>query len=149
MKPNCGCAKSSGSSGALDRPGKVRRLHSGDYPSEGTPQAGSRQGHRRDAGQLQVGYSEMGYRRCLTPSFSSPDPFTRRGSRRTGIVPSRGATRTGTETKERGVTGMAKRYSTSTVRSDGGIVPWLAAEGPLAYSPENPPESNYFFQYSW
>ncbi len=44
---------------------------------------------------------------------------------------------------------MAKRYSTSTVRSDGGIVPWLAAEGPLAYSPENPPESNYFFQYSW
>jgi len=44
---------------------------------------------------------------------------------------------------------MANRYSTSTVRSDGSIVPWLAAEGPLAYSPENPPESNYFFQYSW
>jgi len=43
---------------------------------------------------------------------------------------------------------MAKRYSTSTVRSDGAIVPWLAAEGPLAYSPENPPDSNYFFQYS-
>ena len=44
---------------------------------------------------------------------------------------------------------MAKRYSTATVRADGTIVPWLAAEGPLAYSPENPPESNYFFQYSW
>ena len=44
---------------------------------------------------------------------------------------------------------MVKRYSTSTVRSDGAVVPWLAAEGPLAYSPENPPDSNYFFQYSW
>jgi hypothetical protein len=44
---------------------------------------------------------------------------------------------------------MAKRYSTSTVRSDGAIVPWLAADGPWAYSPENPPDSNYFFQYSW
>jgi hypothetical protein len=44
---------------------------------------------------------------------------------------------------------MTKKYSTSTVESDGTIVPWLAAEGPLAYSPENPPESNYFFQYSW
>lgn len=28
-------------------------------------------------------------------------------------------------------------------------MPWLAAEGPLAYSPENPPDSDYFFQYSW
>lgn len=44
---------------------------------------------------------------------------------------------------------MAKRYSTSTVKADGAIVPWLAAEGPLAYSPENPPKSSYFFQYSW
>jgi hypothetical protein len=42
-----------------------------------------------------------------------------------------------------------KKYSTLTVRSDGVIVPWLAAEGPLAYSPENPPETNYRFQYSW
>jgi hypothetical protein len=48
-----------------------------------------------------------------------------------------------------GLTGMAKRYSTLAVRSDGAIVPWLAAEGPLAYSPENPPESSYFFQYGW
>ena len=30
---------------------------------------------------------------------------------------------------------MAKRFSTSTVRSDGAIVTWLAAEGP--FSPEN------------
>ena len=44
---------------------------------------------------------------------------------------------------------MAKRYSTSTVTPDGVIVPWLAAEGPLAYSPEKPPESNYFLQYGW
>ena len=55
----------------------------------------------------------------------------------------------GAKTEEPGLTGMAKRYSTSTVKSDGAIVPWLAAEGPLAYSPENPPESSYFFQYSW
>jgi hypothetical protein len=44
---------------------------------------------------------------------------------------------------------MAKRYSTSTVRTDGAIVPWLAAEGPLAYSPDSPPKSSYFFQYGW
>ena len=28
-------------------------------------------------------------------------------------------------------------------------VPWLAAEGPLGYTPENPPDTDYFFQYSW
>ena len=44
---------------------------------------------------------------------------------------------------------MAKRYSTSTVTPGGAIVPWLAAEGPLAYSPEKPPESNYLFLYGW
>jgi len=27
-------------------------------------------------------------------------------------------------------------------------VPWLAAQGPLAYTPENPPATDYFFQYS-
>ena len=32
--------------------------------------------------------------------------------------------------------------------SDGRIVPWLAAEGPLSYSPEAPPERDYFFQYN-
>ena len=28
-------------------------------------------------------------------------------------------------------------------------MPWLAADGPLAYTPENPPTTDYFFQYSW
>jgi hypothetical protein len=27
-------------------------------------------------------------------------------------------------------------------------VPWLAADGPLSYSPEEPPERDYFFQYN-
>jgi hypothetical protein len=39
--------------------------------------------------------------------------------------------------------------STSTVASDGHLVPWLAAQGPLSYSPENPPDRNYYFQYGW
>jgi hypothetical protein len=39
--------------------------------------------------------------------------------------------------------------STSTVARDGHVVPWLAAEGPLAYSPESPPERDYYFQYGW
>ena len=38
--------------------------------------------------------------------------------------------------------------STSTLARDGRIVPWLAAEGPLSYSPEAPPERDYFFQYN-
>ena len=41
------------------------------------------------------------------------------------------------------------RYSTSTVLEDGQIVPWLAASGPLAYTPESPPPSDYWFQYGW
>lgn len=41
------------------------------------------------------------------------------------------------------------RYSTGTTRRDGTIVPWLAASGPLAYTPESPPPSDYWFQYSW
>lgn len=41
------------------------------------------------------------------------------------------------------------RLSTATVTPGGQIVPWLAAEGPLAYSPEDPPERDYYFQYSW
>ncbi len=44
---------------------------------------------------------------------------------------------------------MAKRHSTSTICADGSISPWLGASGPLAYSPENHPETNYFFQYGW
>ncbi len=38
--------------------------------------------------------------------------------------------------------------STSTVARDGRLVPWLAAEGPLAYSPESPPDRDYYFQYN-
>ncbi|MGH7176611.1 MAG: hypothetical protein ACREJC_04460, partial [Tepidisphaeraceae bacterium] len=44
---------------------------------------------------------------------------------------------------------MSKRYSTSTLIDSVTCVPWLAAEGPLAYTPENPPATDYFFQYSW
>jgi hypothetical protein len=39
--------------------------------------------------------------------------------------------------------------STSTIARDGALVPWLAAEGPLAYCPEQPPERDYYFQYGW
>lgn len=42
-----------------------------------------------------------------------------------------------------------RELSTSTLTRDGRIVPWLAAEGPLAYTPEAPPERDYYFQYSW
>ena len=41
-----------------------------------------------------------------------------------------------------------QRFSTSTLAGEE-IVPWLAAEGELAYSPSSPPERDYFFQYSW
>lgn len=39
--------------------------------------------------------------------------------------------------------------STSTVTTDGRLVPWLAASGPLSYTPEAPPERDYYFQYGW
>jgi hypothetical protein len=42
-----------------------------------------------------------------------------------------------------------QRYPTSTVTSSGRLVPWLAAEGPLAYSPEAPPPRDGSFQYRW
>lgn len=29
------------------------------------------------------------------------------------------------------------------------LIPWLAAEGPLAYSPAEPPVKDHFFQYTW
>lgn len=29
------------------------------------------------------------------------------------------------------------------------MVPWLAAAGPLAYTPDNPPDRDYYFQYGW
>ena len=41
------------------------------------------------------------------------------------------------------------RFSTSTIVASNGLVPWLAAHGPLAYSPVEPPARDYFFQYSW
>jgi hypothetical protein len=44
---------------------------------------------------------------------------------------------------------MKKAYSTSTKASGDGLVPWLAAEGPLAYTPELPPERDSLFQYGW
>jgi hypothetical protein len=40
------------------------------------------------------------------------------------------------------------RFSTSTLTSDDEVVPWLAATGELAYSPQLPPGRDYFFQYS-
>jgi len=45
--------------------------------------------------------------------------------------------------------GRAKRYSTSTRTSDDLLVPWLAAKGPLAYTPEAPPARDSLFQYGW
>jgi hypothetical protein len=42
-----------------------------------------------------------------------------------------------------------KAYSTSTKASGDRLVPWLAAQGPLAYSPELPPERDSLFQYGW
>ncbi len=41
------------------------------------------------------------------------------------------------------------RFSTSTLNADDEVVPWLAATGELAYSPQSPPERDDFFQYSW
>ncbi len=41
------------------------------------------------------------------------------------------------------------RFSTATVVDSKYLVPWLAAQGPLAYSPIDPPARDYFFQYSW
>jgi len=39
--------------------------------------------------------------------------------------------------------------STCTVTPGGRVVPWLAADGPLAYTPEKPPDRDYYFQYGW
>jgi hypothetical protein len=44
---------------------------------------------------------------------------------------------------------LRPRFSTSTVTVDTCFVPWLAASGPLSYTPESPPSSDYYFQYSW
>ena len=42
-----------------------------------------------------------------------------------------------------------KAYSTCTKVAGDRLVPWLAAEGPLAYTPELPPERDSLFQYGW
>jgi len=42
-----------------------------------------------------------------------------------------------------------KPYSTSTKTSSDRLVPWLAAGGPLAYTPELPPLRDSLFQYGW
>jgi hypothetical protein len=44
--------------------------------------------------------------------------------------------------------GPRVRFSTSTLAGEA-FVPWLAAAGELAYSPDLPPERDYYFQYSW
>ena len=44
---------------------------------------------------------------------------------------------------------MRKAYSTATRTLDDRLVPWLAAEGPLAYTPESPPARDSLFQYGW
>jgi hypothetical protein len=41
------------------------------------------------------------------------------------------------------------RFSTRTVVNSEYLVPWLAADGPLAYSPAEPPARDYYFQYTW
>lgn len=41
------------------------------------------------------------------------------------------------------------RFPTRTIVHRDRLVPWLAAEGPLAYSPAEPPARDYYFQYSW
>jgi hypothetical protein len=40
------------------------------------------------------------------------------------------------------------KYSTDTVLENGEIVPWLAAKGPLSYTPESPPKSDKIFDYA-
>ena len=40
------------------------------------------------------------------------------------------------------------RFSISTLLGEE-IVPWLASAGELAYSPNSPPDRDYYFQYSW
>jgi hypothetical protein len=42
-----------------------------------------------------------------------------------------------------------RKYSTCTVSGENYFVPWLASAGPLAYTPEQPPPKDYFFQYGW
>ena len=41
------------------------------------------------------------------------------------------------------------RLPTRTLVNSEYLVPWLAAEGPLACSPAEPPTRDYYFQYTW
>jgi hypothetical protein len=54
----------------------------------------------------------------------------------------------GTTSAPRATRHARTKLSTSTVTTDGQTVPWLAADGPLSYSPEEPPERDYYFQYN-
>lgn len=47
------------------------------------------------------------------------------------------------------MTAKLSKRSTATIVGSNHLVPWLAAKGPLAYSPAEPPARNYFFQYNW
>ncbi len=60
-------------------------------------------------------------------------------------LPSRAALRTSRKASR----SAHRRFDTSTLAEDGRLVPWLAAEGPLSYSPEDPPDGDYYFQYGW
>jgi len=42
-----------------------------------------------------------------------------------------------------------KKHPTTTLAKNNKISPWLSASGELAYTPENPPARDYFFQYGW
>ena len=44
---------------------------------------------------------------------------------------------------------VVSKHSSRTITASGALVPWLAAAGPLAYSPEDPPSRDYYFQYGW
>jgi hypothetical protein len=59
--------------------------------------------------------------------------------------PSRAVLRTSREESR----SAQRHFDTSTVAEDGHLVPWLAAEGPLSYNPEDPPDRDYYFQYGW
>ena len=54
-----------------------------------------------------------------------------------------------TSSRHRHLPDRRETRSTSTIAGDGRLVPWLAAEGRLAYRPEQPPERDYYFQYGW
>src|SRR5690606_2840342 len=78
---------------------------------------------RRDAS------SNAGHRAGRGPAAREPQPATNAATPRGAVT--------------------RKAYSTTTRTSDDRLVPWLAAEGPLAYTPESPPARDSLFQYGW